>query len=76
MTPKERLKEIIFSGLLTKEERLEQILEILPELVEVDALDWIEKSHHHDGCSWSRALPMYTKCSCGKLEILNKRRKN
>ena len=37
-----------------------------------EAIKWIEKSDHQNGCSWSRKLPQYSKCDCGKLKILNK----
>lgn len=32
--------------------------------------EWIYKSHHHDGCSFSRVLPLGSTCNCGKSQVI------
>jgi len=52
------------------------VAKIIPhdDMLIENMFNWIRKSDHQNGCSWSRDLPMYTKCSCGKLDIINPRK--
>jgi len=40
-----------------------------PIVLDEKMKEWIKKSHHQDGCSYSRGNPMYKSCSCGKTKL-------
>jgi len=56
-------------------ERVEELQKEREKMAE--ALNWIEKSHHQDGCGYSRQPNPYTKeaneskCTCGKFQLKN-----
>ena len=48
--------------------------DFFPKQMLEQCLAWIRKSHHLDGCSYSRKLPLYSTCNCGRNNLVGAKR--